>query len=70
MGSRAHALSIGSWDLTPIGPGILLGLGDILAQAWWEPGTYAGYSGTRSLKVGSSATYSLYSHLTLKCRFM
>lgn len=32
--------------------------------------THAGYSGTRLLKEGSSVTYSLYSHFTLKCRFM
>lgn len=37
----------------------------------WPRGcTHAGYSGTRLLKEGSSVTYSLYNHFTLKCRFM
>lgn len=32
--------------------------------------THAGYSGTCFWKVGSSLQYSLYSHFTLKCKFI
>lgn len=32
--------------------------------------THAGYSGTFPLKAGRSRTYSLYSHFTLKCKFI
>lgn len=35
-----------------------------------QDATHAGYSGTLLLKKGRSLQYSLYSHFTLKCRFM